>query len=251
MGKISMHLAWQLTLIMLLLCPSSILAAPPIDMVKVPAGCFQMGDTFGDGDNDEKPVHKVCLKEFSIGKYEVTQEQWQAVMGNNPAEFKGVKLPIESVPLTEVIEFIKKLRQETGVAYRLPTEAEWEYAARSGGKDEKWAGTSEEKQLDNFAHHGMKDPKTTKAVGSLKPNGLGIFDMNGNVSEWCSDRYNGEFYGTSPQDNPAGPAEGTNRVTRGGSWVDDDWSCRNARRGSRAPTHKSNYEGFRLAVTPK
>jgi formylglycine-generating enzyme required for sulfatase activity len=251
MGKITKQLAWQLTLITLLFCPSSILAAPPIDMVKVPGGCFQMGDTFGDGDNDEKPAHKVCLKEFSIGKYEVTQELWQAVMGNNPAEFKGAKLPVESVPLTEVVEFIKKLRQETGVAYRLPTEAEWEYAARSGGKAEKWAGTSDGKQLNEFAHFGMKDPKSTLAVGSKKPNGLGIYDMTGNVGEWCSDRYNEAFYSTSSQDSPTGASEGTNRVTRGGSWVDDEWSTRTVRRGSRPPNHKSDYEGFRLAVTPK
>ena len=251
MGKPTLHLIWQLALVTLLLSAGTALAAPAIEMVKVPAGCFDMGDTFGDGDTDEKPVHKVCLKEFSIGKYEVTQEQWQAVMGNNPSDFKGAKLPVESITLGEIVEFIKKLRQETGIAYRLPTEAEWEYAARSGGKAEKWAGTSDAKQLNNYAHFGMKDPRTTLAAGSKKPNGLGIFDMNGNVSEWCSDRYNDAFYGASPQDNPQGPAEGTNRAVRGGSWVDDDWSIRNARRGSRPPTHKADYEGFRLAVSGK
>lgn len=239
----------QLAVTAMLFIPHNALAAAKIELVKVTGGCFEMGDASAEGDNDEKPVHKVCLKDFSIGKYEVTQAQWQAVMGNNPAEFKGDNLPVEQVTLNEIIEFIKKLRQESGVNYRLPTEAEWEYAARSGGKAEKWAGTSTEKQLGDYAWFGMKDPRTTLAVGSKKPNGLGIYDMTGNVGEWCSDRYSEDFYKESPQDNPQGAATGNNRVVRGGSWVDDEWSIRSTRRGSRPPSHKSDYNGFRLAVS--
>jgi formylglycine-generating enzyme required for sulfatase activity len=115
-----------------------------IQMVFVQGGCYQMGDTFGDGESDEKPVHKVCVHDFYMGKYEVTQGQWKAVMGNNPSNFSncGDNCPVEQVSWADVQQFIQRLNSRSGKNYRLPTEAEWEYAARSGGKSEKWSGTS-------------------------------------------------------------------------------------------------------------
>jgi len=247
MGNRTLHIAGYIALAALLLPPAA-QAAPQFDMVKVTGGCFQMGDSFGDGDNDEKPVHKVCVKDFSIGKYEVTQAQWQAVMGSNPSEAKGDKLPVEQVSWADAIEFVKKLRQETGVAYRLPLEAEWEFAARNGGKTEKWAGASDETQLADYAWYDKNSGGKTNDIGTKKPNGLGIHDLSGNVSEWCMDRYGEEFYKESVQDSPQGPATSTSRVVRGGSWVDDAWSVRTVRRGGRKPESKTPYNGLRLAI---
>jgi len=123
-----------------------------MEFVGVKGGCYAMGDTFGDGNSDEKPVHRVCLSDFYVGKYEVTQGQREKVMGNNPSSFKGGdNYPVENVSWYDVQEFISRLNRKTSMKYRLPTEAEWEYAARSGGKQEKWAGTSRESDIDDFA----------------------------------------------------------------------------------------------------
>src|SRR5262250_484162 len=198
-------------------------AGPPdpiklMEMVLVKGGCYQMGDTFGDGAENERPVHEVCVKDFYIGKYAVTQTQWVGAMGTNPSLEPncGMTCPVENVSWNEVQEFIKKLSQRTGKPYRLPTEAEWEYAARSGGKDEKWAGTSDEKQLAEYAVFGRldkeallaallgenKDGCCTERVGSRKPNGLGLNDMSGNVWEWVEDCWH-ENYNGAPTDGRA------------------------------------------------
>lgn len=220
----------------------------PIEFVFVKGGCYQMGDTFGDGGSDEKPVHEVCVDDFSIGKYEVTQAQWEAVMGNNPSSSKqcGGNCPVEQVSWNDIQEFIRKLSGQTGKAYRLPTEAEWEYAARSGGKSEKFSGGI---AVDNVAWYRSNSGSQTHPVGQKQPNGLGIYDMSGNVWEWCQDWYDDSSYKNSPKDNPQGPSSGSLRVLRGGSWSRYASDSRAAIRGWGSPVSRNIYLGFRLART--
>jgi formylglycine-generating enzyme len=231
---------------------SAAYAAPEIEMVFVKGGCFQMGDTFGDGGSDEKPVHEVCVKDFYIGKYVVTQGQWQAVMGNNPSYFKGCgnNCSVENVSWDDAQEFIQKLKEMTGKKYRLPSEAEWEYAARSGGKKEQWAGTSSLDELKDYAWYSDNSGKKTHPVGQKKPNGLGIYDMSGNVWEWVSDYYDEKYYERSPKDNPLGPLSGSGKVLRGGSWFTDSFPSRvrASIRYMREPSRRQSVDGFRLAL---
>lgn len=220
--------------------------SPRIAMVSVKGGCYQMGDTFGDGDADEKPVHEVCMDNFYIGKYEVTQGQWNEVMGNNPSKFSscGDNCPVEQVSWNDAQEFIKKLNQKTGKRYRLPTEAEWEYAARSGGKSEKYSGGN---NADSVAWYSSISGIKTHPVGQKRANGLGIYDMSGNVWEWCQDWYSN--YGSGSQNNPTGTVSGSSRVVRGGSWVNLTGDGRAANRLESDPGHRHFTLGFRLART--
>lgn len=224
-----------------------------MEFVFVKGGCFQMGDTFGNGGSDDKPVHEVCVTDFSLGKYEVTQGQWLKVMGSNPSAFKdcGSDCPVENVSWNMVQEFIKKLNGKSGTQYRLPTEAEWEYAARSGGKKEKWAGMSDEGNLKEFVWLNNNSAGITHPVGQKKSNGLGIYDMSGNVYEWCQDWYHETYYGKSPKDNPQGSDSGTNRVLRGGSWADSEYSQRTYARGRDEMDGRSDNNGFRLLLPVK
>jgi formylglycine-generating enzyme required for sulfatase activity len=215
-----------------------------IEMVAIPGGSFEMGDTFGEGGGEEKPVHTVTLKAFLIGKTEVTQKQWVAVMGSNPSSFKGDDLPVEQVSWEDCQQFIAKLNQMTGKRFRLPTEAEWEYAARSGGKREKYPGSD---SPDQVAWFGSNSGSRTNPVGTKAANGLGIYDMAGNVWEWCSDWYGGDYYGKSPADNPQGPAGGNFRVDRGGSWFGIPVNTRCSYRIYLPPDTRSRFRGFRLA----
>lgn len=219
-----------------------------MEFAPVKGGCYSMGDTFGDGDRDERPVHEVCVTDFSIGRHEVTQGQWERVMGSNPSANKecGPDCPVESVSWTMVQEFIGRLNGATGKRFRLPTEAEWEYAARSGGKAEKWAGTSDEASLGEFAWYERNSGLTTHRVGLKKANGLGLHDMSGNVAEWCQDWYGEAYYVGSPRDNPPGPAAGEKRVLRGGSWVYDSGVARTTKRSSDGPAEWDSNYGFRL-----
>jgi sulfatase modifying factor 1 len=217
--------------------PNFIDAATGMEFVFVKGGCFQMGDTFGDGIYCEKPVHEVCVNDFYMGKYEVTQGQWKKVMGNDQSEFRdcefkdcGDNCPVETVSWNDTQKFISKLNSQSDKNYRLPTEAEWEYAARSGGKKEKWAGTSDESSLKDYAWFHYNSGPKTHPVGQKKPNGLGIYDMSGNVREWCSDWYGAKYYGESPRDNPRGPGSGEYRVLRGGAWNELPWPSRAAHR---------------------
>ncbi len=235
-------------LCLIMVAATSYAAAPSIEMVRVPGGCFQMGDTFGDGGSDEKPVHEVCVSAFQIGKYEVTQSQWVAVMGSNPSKFTGDKRPVESVSWDDVQDFIRKLNVETGRRFRLPTEAEWEYAARSGGRKEKWSGTSDPGQLGDYAWTKENSNEKTHVVGTKKPNGLGIYDMSGNVWEWCQDKYGDVWYEESDRNNPVGPMSGSIRVSRGGSWYYSAGFARAAYRFSDSPDYRSNILGFRLVL---
>jgi sulfatase modifying factor 1 len=225
-------------------------AAPDIEMVPVKGGCYRMGDTFGDGGKNEKPVHRVCVDDFYIGKYLVTQAQWQAVMGSNPSHFKecGPNCPVEQVSWEDVQNFIRRLSEQTGKNYRLPYEAEWEYAARSGGKHEQWAGTSALAELGDYAWFEDNSSEKTQPVGTRRPNGLGLYDMSGNVWEWCKDRYAADYYKKSPSKNPRGASSGSSRVMRGGSWCLSEGLIRAASRNYRDPSRRLNCIGFRLAL---
>ncbi|HFB64127.1 MAG TPA: hypothetical protein ENJ60_01180 [Aeromonadales bacterium] len=219
-------------------------SATGVKLVKIPQGCFQMGSNNGEG--DEKPVHKVCItKPFYLGKYEVTQGQWQAIMGNNPSEFKkGNNHPVENVSWNDVQRFIKKLNTKTGKNYRLPTEAEWEYACRSGGKNQKYCGGD---SIDSLGWHDEGWKNGHHAVGGKSPNGLGLYDMSGNVWEWVQDRYGENYYQSSPTNNPTGPSGGSFRGDRGGSWGSSASYARSAFRRLDAPSNSSSFLGFRLA----
>ncbi len=193
-------------------------SATGMEFVFVKGGCYRMGDTFGDGYTNEKPVHEVCVSDFYMGKYEVTQGQWQAIMGNNPSYSKscGDNCPVEQVSWNDTQDFLSRLNQRSGEGkYRLPTEAEWEYAARSGGKKEKYSGGDD---IDRVAWYGSNSGEKIHPVGVKAPNGLGLHDMSGNVWEWVQDWYDGNYYSRSPLHDPAGPHSGSFRVERGGGW---------------------------------
>jgi formylglycine-generating enzyme required for sulfatase activity len=223
-----------------------------MEFVFIKGGCFEMGDTFGDGSKDEKPVHDVCVDDFYLGKYEVTQGQWQAVMGANPSYFKncGSNCPVETVSWNDVQEFISRLNQRSGKRFRLPTEGEWEYAARSGGKWEKWSGTNSEGELGQYAWYIGNSGSRTHVVGEKRPNRLGLYDMTGNIWEWCSDWYGENYYQGSPRNNPEGPGNGSTRVLRGGSWNGSPRKVRAADRFGLVPTLRAiSLVGFRLGLS--
>tara|TARA_B100000315_G_scaffold23964_1_gene20718 strand:- start:1692 stop:2501 length:810 start_codon:yes stop_codon:yes gene_type:complete len=233
----------------------------PEGMVFIKGGCFKMGDQFGENNDDENPVHEVCVDDLFLGEHEVTQIEWREVMGKNPSGFKncGGDCPVESVSWNDVQQYINNLNNKTGMKYRLPKEAEWEYAAREGGKKVKFAGFSNEKDLSQYANFCDENcelawktknqndgSKNTAPVKSYKPNSLGLYDMAGNVWEWVSDRY-GDYYGNSPRLNPEGPASGNYRVIRGGSWGTEPMDVRAAKRSRYFPIIRNPYIGFRLA----
>jgi formylglycine-generating enzyme required for sulfatase activity len=225
-----------------------------LEMVFVKGGCYKMGDIFGNGGPVEKPAHEVCMDDFYIGKYEVTQGQWKNLMGNNPSanREKQDNYPVENVSWSDVQDFINKLNSMSGGNnYRLPTEAEWEYAARSGGKNERYSGGD---ILDDvakyFDYDGQPDyNKGANPVGTRDPNGLGIYDMTGNVWEWINDWYASDYYSRSPGKNPKGPDSGERRVLRGGSWGNGAYDLRTTYRNFLPPDYRSGKIGFRLLRT--
>jgi formylglycine-generating enzyme required for sulfatase activity len=220
-----------------------------MEFVFVEGGCFQMGDTFGDGYKDETPAHVVCVDGFWMGKYEVTQGQWEKVFHYNPSFYpRGDNYPVEQVTWNDTQEFSQKLSQSNRKQFRLPTEAEWEYAARSGGKREKWAGTSDESQLTEYAWDSDNAGNSPQPVGQKKSNGLGLYDMSGNVWEWCQDSYDGNYYSDSPRNDPKGPLRGRDKVARGGSWIVGPWYCRTTYREWVDPSDRYYYFGFRLVL---
>ena len=219
------------------------------NMVYVEGGTFTMGATSEQGSDaysDEKPAHQVTLSSFSIGKYEVTQEEWQAVMGNNPSMFKGARLPVEKVSWADCQKFIKKLNELTGKKFRLPTEAEWEYAARGGkhSKGYKYAGSN---NLDSIAWNKENSGGKTHKVGQKKPNELGLYDMSGNVFEWCND-WHGPYGNSFSYTNPQGAYSGTERIERGGDYSNNTTFCRVSCRPKRVPDTRWQIIGFRLAI---
>ena len=217
-------------------------------MIKVEGGTFRMGATSeqGSGEGDEKPVHYVTLSDYHIGETEVTQELWQAVMGSNPSYFKGDnQRPVENVSWDDCQEFIKKLNRLTGKKFRLPTEAEWEYAAR-GGKYSRGYKYSGSNNSDEVAWYDSNSGSKTHPVKTKKDNELGLYDMSGNVWEWCNDWWG--CYQSNSQTNPTGPSEGESRVLRGGGWCYFDMGVRVSRRDYLTPGYRHIIIGLRLAL---
>ncbi len=220
-----------------------------IDMVRVEAGTFTMGATaeMKEPYDDEKPTHRVTLtNDYYIGKYEVTQALWQAVMGNNPSSFKGDNLPVEQVSWNDCQKFISQLNRITGKTFRLPTEAEWEYAARGGNKSRgyQYSGSN---NLSDVAWYTDNSGYKTHTVGTKQPNELGIYDMSGNVLEWCQDWYG--IYSSSSQINPTGATSGSDRVNRGGSWLYDARDSRSSYRYEIMPNCRIGSLGVRLVFS--
>ena len=225
-------------------------------MIFVEGGTFTMGATAEQGSDaydDEKPTHSVTLSSYHMGETEVTQALWKAVMGSNPSYYSGSNLPVEKVSWNDCQEFITKLNQLcasqlNGRQFRLPTEAEWEYAAR-GGKQSRGYKYSGSNTLGDVAWYGNNSSSTTHTVGTKQANELGLYDMSGNVYEWCQDWYDSSYYSISPQNNPTGPAEGSDRVFRGGSWF--YYNARYHRVSYRcfnAPGYTSSILGLRLSL---
>ena len=221
-------------------------------MIAVEGGTFQMGATSeqgGDAYDNEYPVHSVTLSDYYVGETEVTQELWQAVMGSNPSNFIGYpQRPVEMVSWNDCQEFITQLNQLTGKNFRLPTEAEWEYAARGGNNSQgyKYSGSN---TIGNVAWYYGNSNFQTHNVKTKSPNELGIYDMSGNVLEWCQDWFDSNYYSNSPQTNPTGPSSGSARVYRGGSC--NDYSakgCRVSDRSSGDPGNRYYYLGLRLCL---
>jgi len=233
-------------------------------MVKVTGGTFRMGSNWN---SDEQPIHSVTVDSFWMGKFEVTQKVWKSVMGTNPSNFKGEDLPVENVSWYDTVKFCNKLSERDGFepvytingtqvtcdftknGYRLPTEAEWEYAARGGNQSRgyTYAGSN---SAGTVAWYWDNSGKKTHPVGTKQPNELGLYDMSGNVWEWCWDWYDKKYYAQSPSKNPKGPSSGAQRVRRGGSWDLLAEDIRSAYRNHSAPSYSNIYGfGFRLSRT--
>jgi len=244
-----------------------------MEFVAVKGGCYLMGDTFGDGSMREKPVHEVCVSDFSIGKYTVPNAQYRRFKtGHNSGDYKGYSLnddnqPVVNVSWNDAFEFAQWLSQQSGKTYRLPTEAEWEYAARGGTTTRNYWGNGKDdacgyanvydltsKRAFDFTreHHNCSDGyAVTAPVGSFKPNAFGLYDMMGNVRQWTADWYGEDYYASSPKDNPQGPSSGSFRVLRNGSWSTLPAFVSAASRSAHLPSF-NNFDqmGFRL-VSPR
>jgi len=231
------------------LTQAEIISKLKANMVFIQGGTFTMGCTSEQGSDcqgDESPAHQVTVSSFRMGKYEVTQAEWEAVMGSNPSNFQNCPdCPVEYVNWNDVQDFIRKLNNASGGNYRLPTEAEWEFAARGGNRSSgtKYSGSY------NISGAGWYDGNSgsrTHRVGQKQANELGLYDMSGNVWEWCSDWYGENFYSNGLGNNPRGPSAGSYRVLRGGSWFRRAWICRVSYRGTSAPDYRNSGNGFRL-----
>ncbi|MCK9390878.1 MAG: formylglycine-generating enzyme family protein [Syntrophales bacterium] len=263
-----------------------------MEFIFVKGGCYRMGNTFKSRKDkllpehpiyvedfapttEEKPVHEVCVSDFYLGKYEVTNRQYRQFVletgshmpewdenestynvytgGNEHYAIMGDALtaddhPVVGISWHDAAAFTEWLSKKAGRTFRLPTEAQWEFAARSGGKKEKWAGTNDPSSLRKYAWFGDNAGERTRAVGQKLPNGLGFYDMSGNVWEWCQDWYEGHYYGSSPRNDPPGPPDGKTRVLRGGSWISIPATIRVANRDWGYPSSRTSIYGFRVAM---
>jgi len=247
--KVTSALALSLVIIMMQLISAHAatknIVDPVGDMAFVPVkgGCFQMGEA------EQNTLHEVCVSDFAIGKYEVTQGQWQAIMGTNPSRYSscGSDCPVDQVSWYDIQDFINTLNAKGDRQFRLPTEAEWEYAARSGGKNELFSGGND---VDAVAWYDRNSDNKPHKVGTKKANGLGIYDMSGNVWEWVNDCYSKDYYKTSPKNDPPGPNCSDKRVLRGGSWFNTAKDSRVAFRLRDNPGFSYHFSfGFRLATS--
>jgi formylglycine-generating enzyme required for sulfatase activity len=215
-------------------------------LVRIPAGSFMMGD---DSNASAQPAHQVTIKNpFWLGKYEVTQEQWQAVVGRNTSDFRGWKDPAENISWNQCQGFIHQLNKRVpGHEFRLPTEAEWEYACRAGGRGRYGFG-DDESQLAKYAWYSSNSDGHPHPVGWKKPNPWGLYDMHGNVAEWCQDRYGADYYQHSPAEDPPGPATGLQRVVRGGDWCGLPMDAQSAQRNHVKADERNNHLGLRIVM---
>ena len=275
--------------------PAAGITDPTLGMrfTKIKGGCYRMGDTFGEGARDEKPVHEVCVDDFALAQYDVTVGdfrsfvratgyQTEAEKGGGCAFWSGQNWlydagrnwrnpgfkqeeghPVVCVSWDDATAFITWLKKASGRHYRLPTEAEWEYAARSGGKSERFAGYSDEKELHRYANFCDSNCdmmwksaeqndyyRNTSPAGSYQPNGLGLYDMTGNVWQWLSDYYEHGYYKERVRLNPKGPATGEKHLLRGGSWTSKPFYLRATNRFRSLPLYRVYDTGFRLAISP-
>ncbi len=221
-----------------------------------------MGDAFSEGHYSERPLHRICVNDFYLAKHEATQGLWKRIMKNNPASFPlGDQYPVETVSKEDVGRFLGRLNRLSDAQYRLPTEAEWEYACRSRGKKIRFGHgknivstpranfDGRKKYRERYSKPGIYREKTMPA-GSFAPNRLGLYDMSGNVWEWVSDRYSSDYYSWSPEQDPKGPEGTSYHVFRGGSWFNNPWRLRCSDRSFDYPSRRMHYIGFRLARTP-
>ena len=217
------------------------------EMVYIEGGSFQMGSESEEAYSNEKPVHPVTVPDFYLGRYPVTQSLWQAVMGENPSRFQGPERPVERVSWDDCQRFIEKLNAKTKQSYRLPSEEEWEYAARGGRLSEGYLYAASDK-LDEVGWYDDNSGGETQPVGLKLPNELGLYDMSGNVWEWCEDDWHGDYKG-APGDGSAwvGNPRGAHRVCRGGDWAYPARNCRVSYRNNRSPGYRGSPRGFRLA----
>jgi formylglycine-generating enzyme required for sulfatase activity len=209
-------------------------------MVFIKGGWFNMGSKTGE--KDECPIHTVWIDDFAIGKYPVTQKEWKQLMTHSPSKFRGNDLPVENISWNDIQKFIEKLNAKSGKKYRLPTEAEWEYAAK-GGENYLYSGSN---NINEVAWYISNSERRTHEVGQKKANNFGLYDMTGNVWEWCNDWYDENYYKNSPERNPRGSSDGTERVVRGGSWLDDAEGCWVSYRDFTDPIKGYSGIGFRI-----
>jgi len=226
-----------------------------LEMVLIPAGEFLMGspDSDKDASAEEKPQHRVRItKPFYLGKHPVTQEQWEAIMASNPSNFKGPKNPLEEVSWDDCQQFLDKLNAKVGTRnkrFLLPTEAQWEYACRAGSST-KYCFGDDESELGEYGWYMANASDRPQPVGQKKPNAFGIYDMHGNLGEWCQDWYSAGYYANSTTDDPSGPTTGTTCVNRGGGWDRPERYCRSAFRSYYVPEFRLDFVGFRVAQVP-
>ncbi|MBF0137997.1 MAG: SUMF1/EgtB/PvdO family nonheme iron enzyme [Magnetococcus sp. DMHC-1] len=227
-----------------------------ISFVRIPGGCFQMGGVRGG--LDERPAHPVCVDDFWLGRYEVTRDEWEQIMGAAPRQGPTTVVdrqqprhqgrePMESVSWHDVQQFISRLDQASGTRFRLPTEAEWEYACRSGGREQLYCGDDKPERVAWFDGNSQG---TVHPVGTREPNPYGLYDMSGNVWEWVADWYDPDYFKKSPSHNPPGPTRGDGKVFRGGAWLSGTRYIRANQRYRFPPDRRYNLLGFRLVHTP-